>query len=152
MSSAIDTAPEHLRSIHVQPDNTEWRSTKFRGCEVKPLYVDHDTGLMTLLMRMAPGAMLPDHEHVFVEQTYVIEGRLEDKEGPEKGLSVGPGQYVARPAGSRHAAWCPEGALMLAIFQMPNKFFEPDGNVVDFLGKDWESEWGEAYAKARRSQ
>ena len=66
-----------------------------------------------------------------VEQTYVLEGRLEDLEGPEKGLSVGPGEYVARPAGSRHTAWTPEGGVMLAFFQMPNKFFEPDGQVVD---------------------
>lgn len=152
MPSAASTVPEHLRSIHVQPDNAEWRPTKFAGCEVKPLYVDNKSGQLTLLMRMAPGATLPDHEHVFVEQTYVIEGRLEDSEGPEQGLSVGPGEYVARPAGSRHAAWCPEGGLMLAIFQMPNKFFEPNGDVVDFLGKDWDAEWSEAYERALKSQ
>lgn len=115
---------------------------------MKPLYVDRETGLVTVLMRMAPGATLPDHEHVFVEQTYMLEGRLEDKEGPEKGLSIGPGEYVARPAGSRHAAWCPDGGLMVAFFQMPNKFFDADGAVVDFLGKDWEAVWGEAYERA----
>ena len=85
----------------------DWRPTKFNGCEMKPLYVDRDSGLLTVLLRMAPGAELPDHEHVFVEQTYMLEGRLVDKQGPETGLSVGAGEYVARPAGSRHAAWCP---------------------------------------------
>lgn len=150
MSAAEKTVPEHLKSIHVQPENMDWRKTKYDGCEMKPLYVDRKTGTLTVLLKMAPGATLPDHEHVDVEQTYVLEGRLEDKEGPEVGLSVGPGEYVARPAGSRHAAWCPEGGLMVAFFQMPNKFFETNGEVVDFLGKDWETEWGEAHRNASK--
>ncbi len=31
---------------------------------------------------------------------------------------------------------------MLAMFQAPNKFFEADGRVIDFLGNDWEKAWG----------
>lgn len=138
-----------LASHHVRPQAMDWKRTAFEGVEMKPLYVDRDTGVLTVLMRMAPGATLPDHEHVLVEQTYVLEGRLEDKEGSEVGLSVGPGEYVARPPGSRHAAWAPEGGLMLAMFQMPNKFFAPDGAVVDFLGNDWEAHWGAANARAQ---
>ena len=71
-------------------------------------------------------------------------GDIDVVEGLEVGLSVGPGEYVARPAGTRHAAWTPEGGLMLAAFQMPNKFFEPGGAVVDFLGNDREDHWGRA--------
>ena len=33
--------------------------------------------------------------------------------------------------------------LMLAMFQIPNKFFERDGRVTDANGQDWESIWGE---------
>ena len=146
-ASAYDGVPEALRSHHVKPEEMEWRTTAFQGVEMKPLYVDRETGLLTVLMRMAPGSVLPDHEHVRVEQTYVLEGALVDKEGPEEGLRVGPGEYVARPAGSRHAAWCPHGGLMLAMFQMPNKFFEADGAVVDFLGNDWQTHWGGAMTR-----
>jgi hypothetical protein len=32
--------------------------------------------------------------------------------------------------------------LMLAIFQVPNKFFEADGRVVDAAGQDWDEAWG----------
>jgi hypothetical protein len=32
--------------------------------------------------------------------------------------------------------------LFLAIFQAPNKFFQADGAVTDFLGRDWEKTWG----------
>ena len=35
-----------------------------------------------------------------------------------------------------------DGALLLAIFQVPNKFFEADGRVVDAAGQDWDEAWG----------
>ena len=85
----------------------EWQKTRFPGCEAKTLLFDRETGLVTALMRFAPGAVLPDHEHVKIEQTYVLEGRLVDKEGPAAGLDVGPGEFVWREAGSRHVAWVP---------------------------------------------
>jgi hypothetical protein len=31
---------------------------------------------------------------------------------------------------------------MLAIFQVPNKFFERDGRVTDITGGDWAKMWG----------
>jgi hypothetical protein len=37
----------------------------------------------------------------------------------------------------------PGGVLALAMFQVPNRFHEPDGRVLDFLGNDWEKTWGE---------
>ena len=70
-------------------------------------------------MRFVPGAVLPDHEHVKIEQTYVLEGTLVDKDGPAAGLAVSPGDFVWRESGSRHAACTPEGGLMLAMFQIP---------------------------------
>ena len=94
---------------------------------------------------LAPGAVLPDHEHVKIEQTYMLEGKLVDKEGPVAGLSVGPGEFVWREAGTRHVAWTPEGGLMLAMFQVPNKFFEADGRVTDISGADWDSIWGHVF-------
>jgi len=135
-----DTADTH--SHLVRPADMEWKKTRFPGCEVKPLLVDKESGVVTALMRFAPGAVLPDHEHVRIEQTYVIEGKLVDKEGAATGLSVGPGEFVWREAGSRHVAWTPEGGLMLAMFQVPNKFFERDGRITDISGADWESLWG----------
>ena len=128
----------------VRPAEMEWQKTRFPGCEAKTLLFDAETGLVTALMRFAPGAVLPDHEHVKIEQTYVLEGKLVDKEGPAAGLEVGPGEYVWREPGSRHVAWCPEGGLMLAMFQVPNKFFEGDGRVTDSTGKDWHEAWGHA--------
>ena len=103
--------------------------------------------LATVLLKMDPGAGLPDHEHVLIEQTYMLEGRLVDQEGPDTGIEAGPGDFIWRPAGSRHAVRAPEGALMIAAFQIPNKFFEKDGSIVDQLGEDWGTSWSTALAK-----
>ena len=134
-----------MHSHVVRPQDMEWQKTRFPGCEAKTLLFDHATGLMTALMRFAPGAVLPDHEHVKIEQTYVLEGRLVDKEGPAEGLSVGPGEFVWREAGSRHVACTPEGGLMLTMFQVPNKFFEQDGRVTDLSGEAWDKLWGHIF-------
>ena len=40
-----------------------------------------------------------------------------------------------------------QGGLFLAMFQMPNKFFQGDGRVTDFLGNDWNANWGAAQKK-----
>ena len=133
---------DDLRARVVRPDTMPWDKMRFPGCETKTLLFDPTSGLATVLIKMAPGATLPDHEHVLIEQTYVLDGSLVDKEGPDAGLEIGPGEFVWRPAGSRHVAWCPNGGTMIAIFQVPNKFFEADGKVTDAGGKDWDSAWG----------
>ena len=132
--------PATLASRFDNPQNLPWEKTRYPGIEQKTLLVDPKTGLFTALMRMAPAAHLPDHEHVKVEQTYVLEGSLVCPEG-----ECHAGQFVWRPAGSRHEAWGgPKGGVFLAIFQAPNKFFQADGSITDFLGRDWQQTWGKS--------
>ena len=102
---------------------------------MESLLVDKETGLLTALMRMAPGAELPDYEHMLIEQTYVLEGHLVCTEGECK-----EGDYVSRLAGSRHMAWSPDGGLFLAMFQVPNKFYKADAET-DMLDQDWDMAW-----------
>lgn len=117
-----------------------WTKTAYPGVEAKTLLVDKATGLLTVLLKMAPNSRLPDHEHVLIEQTYLLEGTLVCGEG-----TVTPGNFVWRPAGSRHEAWAgPEGNLSVAMFQLPNKFFQSDGRALDFLGNEWEKAWADA--------
>jgi len=126
-----------LASVFVDVEHMPWEKTKYDGIEQKTLMIEPKTGMLTALMRMAPGTQLPDHEHVKVEQTYVLEGSLMCPEGECKA-----GQFVWRPAGSRHHAWAgPKGGTFLAMFQVPNKFFQADGRVTDFLGRDWDAHW-----------
>ena len=108
-----------LASRYVDVGSLPWTPTRFKGVDMKVLMEDKETGLSTALVRFAPGAVLPDHEHVELEQTFVLEGSLEDQEGVAT-----VGNYVWRPAGSRHDAHAPNGCLALSFFLKPNKFFD----------------------------
>ena len=143
MSAVTPKAASHaglppLASRFVSVEALPWEKTRHPGVETKALVSDPASGLLTVLTKMAPGAKLPDHEHVLIEQTFVLEGAIHCGEGICKA-----GDFVWRPAGSRHEAWAgPEGCVTLAMFQMPNRFFEAGGKVVDFLGNDWDKTWG----------
>ena len=132
-----------MASRFVDVASLPWTKTAYPGVEAKTLLVDKASGLLTVLLKMAPNARLPDHEHVLIEQTWLLEGTLVCGEG-----TVTPGNFVWRPAGSRHEAWAgPNGNLSVAMFQLPNKFFQPDGRTLDFLGHEWDKAWADA-AKA----
>jgi len=145
MSAVTPKAGNHaglapLASRFVSVAALPWEKTRHPGVETKALVADPQTGLLTVLTKMAPGARLPDHEHVLIEQTYVLEGVLHCGEGACKA-----GDFVWRPSGSRHVAWGgPKGCTVLAIFQIPNKFHEPDGRELDVAGQDWNAAWSKA--------
>jgi anti-sigma factor ChrR (cupin superfamily) len=106
-----------LASRYVDVDELPWKPTPCAGIEMKVLVEDMATGLMTALFRWQPGAELTLHEHVEIEQTFVLEGSLVDEEG-----EVAAGNYVWRPKGNRHSARSPNGALVLSMFLKPNIF------------------------------
>jgi len=87
-------------STYVDVDKVPWLKTRFPGIEAKT-------------------ARLPLHEHVAIEQTYVLSGSFSDHAG-----TCTAGNYVWRKAGSRHEAWTDEGCLVLAVFLKPNMFFD----------------------------
>ena len=124
MSAVTPNAKNHanlspLASRFVEVATLPWEKTRFTGVEGKTLVFDRASGVVTALMHMAPGAKLPDHEHTELEQTWVLEGSLADHEGVATA-----GNYVWRPAGSRHDAHAPDGCLVLSFFLKPNKFFD----------------------------
>ena len=122
-------------SRFVNVDDLPWEDSIFDGVTFKTHLIDKESGIVTAYLRMEPGASLPDHEHMLIEQTYVMEGSLKCGEG-----ECTAGNFVWRPAGSRHKAWAPHGGLMLAIFQVQNKFFREKGET-DMLDNDWENSW-----------
>ena len=86
---------------------------------MKVLMEDEETGMMTAMFKWAPGSKLTFHEHVELEQTFVLEGSLVDDEG-----TVFAGNYVWRPAGSSHDAWGgPDGALICRCSLSPIDFW-----------------------------
>ena len=106
-----------LASRYVDVAELPWKPTPCPGIDMKVLLEDKETGLLTALFRWQAGAELALHEHVEVEQTFVIEGSLVDDEG-----EVTAGNYVWRPKGNRHIAKSPNGALVLSVFLKPNIF------------------------------
>src|SRR5690348_2582682 len=151
MSAVTPKATHHaqlppLASRFVEVDGLPWEKSSHPGVETKTLVLERATGVLTMLIKMAPGAKLPDHEHVLIEQTFVLQGSLVCGEGVCKA-----GDFVWRPAGSRHEAWAgPDGGLMLGIFQIPNRFYS-EGKEVDFLGNNWDQLWGAAYARHQQA-
>ena len=110
-----------LASRYVNVDQLPWKPTPCAGIDMKVLVEDPATGLLTALFRWQPGAALSLHEHVEIEQTFVLQGSLVDEEG-----EVTAGNYVWRPKGNRHTARSPNGALVLSIFLKPNIFLSGD--------------------------
>jgi anti-sigma factor ChrR (cupin superfamily) len=106
-----------LESRYVDVTDLPWKPTPTPGIDMKILLEDKATGLLTALFRWAPGTALDLHEHVEIEQTYVLEGSLIDEEG-----EVTAGNYVWRPKGNRHNARSPNGALVISFFLRPNIF------------------------------
>lgn len=119
--------PPHLRAFasgdlasrYVDVDRLAWKATPTPGIDMKVLLDISETGLLTALFRWQPGTELPLHEHVEIEQTYVLSGSIVDDEG-----EVREGNYVWRPKGNRHVARSPNGALVLSFFLKPNRFLE----------------------------
>ena len=110
-----------LASRYVDVETLPWKPTPTPGIDMKILMEDPATGLLTALFRWQPGTRLPLHEHVEVEQTYVLSGSIVDDEG-----EVREGGFVWRPRGNRHVARSPGGALVLCFFLKPNRFLEGD--------------------------
>ena len=106
-------------STYVDVKHVPSQPTRFPGIDWKILMEQKETGLSTVLMRWAPGARLPKHEHVAIEQTYVLEGSFADHAGVCRA-----GNYVSRRAARRPDACTAEGCLMLAVFLTPNTFFD----------------------------
>ncbi|MDH5857921.1 hypothetical protein E8K88_05835 [Lampropedia aestuarii] len=116
-----------LDSRNVAVDELPWKPTPTPGIDMKVLVKDDDTGLLTALFRWQPGSTLALHEHVEIEQSYVLEGEFEDDDGVYKA-----GNFAWRPKGHRHVARSPKGALVLCFFLKPNKFLggELDGQEL----------------------
>ncbi|MDS1139459.1 cupin domain-containing protein [Pusillimonas sp. SM2304] len=112
-------ATGELASRYINVEELPWKPTPTQGIDMKILLDVPETGLLTALFRWQPGTELPLHEHVEIEQTYVLSGSIVDDEG-----EVREGNYVWRPKGNRHIARSPNGALVLSFFLKPNKFLE----------------------------
>ena len=94
------------------------------GINMKVLWRDPETGASTVLFKFAPGTRAPLHEHMGVEQTFVLEGSFEDHDS-----KITAGNFAVREAGSVHAGFTNEGSLHIAFFSKPNRIIEDDSLI-----------------------
>ena len=80
------------------------------GILFKPLHMDKTTGIATSLVRMPPGAALPVHQHLGVEQFFIIEGDCY-----VAGQQLGPGDYHRAEAGTIHETTYTVGGTLLLL-------------------------------------
>lgn len=107
-TSAQSFAPDSF--VTVRAHEGEWRQI-FEGVSVKQLFADKDRGTVTSLYKVGPGARIPTHSHVGLEQCLVLEGdfNLNDE-------VYGPGDFTCAMAGSVHdVSYSQGGALLLIV-------------------------------------
>lgn len=71
------------------------------------------------LLRYAPGASVPRHEHTGLETILVLEGEQSDERG-----AYGAGTLVLNPAGTAHSVWSGPGCTVLIQWEKPVRFVE----------------------------
>lgn len=90
-----DSVRRHAGLRTVRAGDGDWRAFK-AGIRTKNLWEGAQGA--SVLIELAPGTSLPAHRHHYLEEGIVLRGGLQLGE-----LALGPGDYQASPAGSRHA-------------------------------------------------
>ena len=103
---------------YIKPAQMDWKPTRFEKISIKVLYENAEKGEMTCLLKLEPGAYVPFHKHPEVEQSFVLEGSVEDHDGVATA-----GDYIWRKPGSQHDNRSPNGAVLLAVYRKPNIYY-----------------------------
>ena len=72
------------------------------------------------LYRMEPGSKSQAHEHLGLEQFYVIEGELIDNDG----TVYKQGDLVCLDEGTEHSSTSPNGCLLVVHIEVPERMIE----------------------------
>ncbi len=112
-----------LRTLTLGLIPNGWQGLTFEpfreGIQIHRLYGDGREGATAAILRYAPGATVPMHEHIGYEHILMLDGGQEDEQG-----NYGPGALVVNPPGSRHSVRSPEGCIALLIWERPVRFVD----------------------------
>ena len=102
-----------LFTLVSQPEKLPWQP--FRpGVEIFRLYGDGQTGPAAALLKYAPGAEVPHHDHTGYEHIVVLSGAQRDHQGNHQA-----GTLVINPPGTHHAVVSEQGCIVLIIWEKP---------------------------------
>lgn len=120
---------DHAGLRTVRREDGNWRRI-VRGIQIKPLW--HGPQGNSVLIELSPGATLPVHRHLWVEEGIVLEGEVQIG-----GQTLGPLDYQVLPAGSQHTPICsPKGAL---AFLRGTSLGRPVSLLRELVGGIWPS-------------
>ena len=94
------------------PNSSEgWEDTDMPGFRTKLLSRGPHPGCEVMLIALAPGAKVPDHDHTGTEEIYMLSGHLHTE-----GQAIGPGDFLRAEAGTHHhEVVSPSGCMALLI-------------------------------------
>lgn len=98
------------------PERLAWEPFR-EGVTIHRLHGGQDGGPAAALLRYAPGASVPRHEHTGWEYLLVLSGAQEDERGTYE-----RGAFTINPPGTRHDVRSPHGCIVLAIWEKPVRF------------------------------
>ena len=87
-----------------------WVDTGIPGVRGKLLSRGPQRGYKVMLIAVAPGAKLPDHDHAGTEDLFMLSGHLHTQ-----GHLMGPGDFLRSEAGTRHELISPDGCVALVV-------------------------------------
>ena len=109
-SSREASSKESSGFIIVRASEGEWRPTADPGVSFKLLFVDREHATVTTLVRMEPGARIPAHRHLGLEQCLVLEGDLNSG-----GIEMSAGDFNCSMPGSVHDELTTKGGALFII-------------------------------------
>lgn len=107
-------AEDQADMVLLLADRVDWKDTAVPGVQARNLWVDHANKRATVLLKLAPGVVYPDHDHPGVEECLVLEGDLE-----LGGKIMGKHDYMRIPKGGQHGTpRTRNGCLLLVTTQL----------------------------------
>jgi anti-sigma factor ChrR (cupin superfamily) len=109
-------APGSSEMHLVRDGEGEWERVR-EGVYAKQLYVDRSRDMVTMLVRMDPGARYVSHRHAAPEQCFVLEGDIRDGD-----VVCRAGDFQVLEPGSVHGAqWTKDGCLVLIVSSLKDE-------------------------------
>jgi len=108
--------PDEVGIGAIRSHEGKWKPTGIPGVTSKKLHVDKAAGLVTVLVRMEPGAVYPAHRHSRTEQCLVIEGDVS-----HHGHTYGPGDFSWADGGTVHSTLHTQNGNVLLLIMGTEK-------------------------------
>lgn len=101
-----------------------------KGVDIRVIKLVPETGAFSVMIRSAPGALLPRHRHLESAEIYVIKGHGVHKQTG----AFRDGDYISEHKNALHDELLfPDGVELLMICNGPSEFLDPDDNVVSVM-------------------